>query len=303
MARPKAKVVPGSKKADEQHPLAPKVDSRDEGNLTAAEKAALSQDYKPNDAVREQRAGMGRRVSLRQALSRKSEFASFREWIVGDFPIITHAWSHKAKLAMLMKQAKATRGGREARDPEGDFISSLYPMGKDASGRECYGFPATGVKNCIISAAHKDKGIERTKVLGGLWIDAQMVRVMPAYSGAICDLPLIRIYGSQPEMREDMVKIGKGLQKTAQLAYRAQFTTWAMLLRGRFNTTMLPEESLAFLITESGMLAGLGEWRNERHGIFGGFHLADPDEAAAWDRFAEGKGPLPQQSYLAEAAE
>ena len=61
---------------------------------------------------------------------------------------------------MLQKQVKATKAGKETRDPQSYFVSSLYEMGDGV-----YGFPATGVNNCILSAAHKDKGVARTGVM------------------------------------------------------------------------------------------------------------------------------------------
>lgn len=241
---------------------------------------------------------MSETVSLSALMSKKPIFSRFKLWIVGDTPLITHAWSEKAKREMLQKQVKATKPGKEARDPQADFVSSLYEMGDGA-----YGFPATGVKNCILSAAHKDKGLARTAVMAALWIDADMVRVRPALAGAICDMPLIRIYGGNPEMREDMVKIGAGLNKTANLAYRGQFTVWAMRVTGRINDAIITPEALAFLIQEAGMSSGLGEWRNERKGMFGSFRLANTDEEIAWEKFAAKKGPLPLPQQYLEAAE
>jgi hypothetical protein len=104
-------------------------------------------------------------------------------------------------------------------------------------------------------------------------------------------------------MREDMVKIGAGLNKTANLAYRAQFTVWAMRVTGRFNPTVVNEEALAFLIQESGLSSGLGEWRNERKGMFGAFHMADAQEEAAWEAYAAGNGSLPVPASYQIAAE
>ena len=244
------------------------------------------------------KAPQGDTDSVRLSLSSKPTFKAFSVWLVGDTPLITHAWSEKARREMLQKQVKATKGGKEARDPQSDFVSSLYEMGDGG-----YGFPAMGVKNCILSAAHKDKGIARSAVMSALWLNAEMVRTRPALAGAVCDMPLLRIYGGQPEMREDMVKIGAGLNKTANLAYRGQFTVWAMRITGRFNATVLTAEALAFLIQESGMSSGLGEWRNERKGMFGAFHLADADEEAGWDAYAAGSGPLPLPAGYAMAAE
>lgn len=237
-------------------------------------------------------------VSLSALLSTRTIFQKFNMMLVGDSPLIVHAWSEKAKREMLQKQVKATKSGKEARNPQADFVSSLYEMGDGT-----YGFPVTGVKNCILAAAHKDKGIARSGVMGALFLQAQMVRVRPALAGAICDMPLVRIYGGKPEMREDMVKIGSGLNKIANLAYRGQFTFWAMKIEGQINPAVLTAEALAFLVQESGMASGLGEWRNERKGIFGAFHLATGREEQTWDAYINGKGPLPVPESYKIAAE
>lgn len=242
-------------------------------------------------------AGEQESVNLGSLLSTKAQFRAFSVWLIGDTPLITHAWSQKAKLEMLQKQVKASKAGKEARDPHADFVSSLYEMGD-----ETYGFPATGVKNCILSAAHKDKGIAKTSVMAALWIDAELIRTRPALAGAICDMPLVRIHGSKPEMREDMVKIGAGLKKTANLAFRAQFSIWAMKISGRFNSTVFTAPNLAYLIQDAGMASGLGEWRIEKKGMFGAFHLANAEEEAAWEAFLAG-GPLPASIDYQKAAE
>lgn len=240
----------------------------------------------------------GKPISLSGLLSKKPRILEATFWIVGDTPIIVHAWSEKAKREMLAKQVKATKAAREARDPQADFVSSLYEMGNGV-----YGFPVTGIKNCLLSAAHKDKGVARSAVMASLFLEAEMVRVRPALAGAICDMPLVRLWGSAPLMREDMVKIGSGLNKMASLAYRAQFTHWAFRIRARFNPDIVTPEALAFIVQESGLSCGLGEWRNERKGIFGAFHLASAAEEASWDRFASGKGPIPNETPVLMAAE
>lgn len=254
---------------------------------------------KENPEAKEIKAQTGP-VSLASLLSKKPIFHQATFWLVGDTPLIVHAWSEKAKREMLEKQVGAVRSAREKRDPESDYKSSLYEMG---SGK--YGFPVTGVKNCLLASAHKDKGIARSAVMASLFLDADMVRVGPALAGAICDMPLVRIWSGPPEMREDMVKIGSGLNKIASLAYRGQFTHWGLRISARFNPTILSADALAFIVQESGLACGLGEWRNERRGIFGAFHLADAEEEKQWEKFVAGKGPLPvAQNYrIAEAAE
>lgn len=230
-----------------------------------------------------------KRISLASVMAEKPTFTAFSVWLIGDTPLIVHAWSEKARREMLQKQVGAPKAGKEARNPEADFKSSLYRMGADR-----YGFPVTGLKNAVLSASHKDKGLARSTVQAALWLDAEMVRIGPALAGAVCDMPLVQVYGSEPEMREDMVKIGSGLQRVASLAYRAQFTQWAIRITGRFSNAAMNEAQLAFLLSEAGTSYGLGEWRNERRGMFGAFHVANSAEEASWERYALGKGPLPK---------
>jgi hypothetical protein len=227
-------------------------------------------------------------AALRKLLEVKVPVQHFALWIVGDSPLICHAWSEKAKREMLSKQVKATKV-REAREPHEDFISSLYII---AEGQ--YGFPTMAIKSAVVDCAHKDKGIARTLVQNSLWLDTTFVSIGTAHRGASCDMPLTRVYGSEPRMREDMVRIGSGLNRTANLAYRATFSKWAMFVTGRFNPTSLPVETLVSLLAEAGATRGIGEWRNEKSGVFGAFHLTtDDSEDRAWSNFRDGKGPLP----------
>lgn len=246
---------------------------------------------------------MSESVSLTSALSKKTPWQRFHLWIVGDTPIITHAWSQKAKQEMLQKQVKGVKSGKEAKNPQEDFRSSLYEMIDKDGELIGYGFPAMALKKAFVSSAHKDKGIAKTDIRASLWLDADMVSCRPALAGAVCDMPLVRIWGDGPVMREDMVRVGAGVRKTAAFAYRAQFTHWAVRLSGRFNPVTVTPEAIGFLVDESGMGTGIGDWRVEKDGMFGAYHMAILEEEAAWNAFAAGKGPLPiAQNYEREAA-
>jgi hypothetical protein len=239
------------------------------------------------------------RIALGELLSEKPPSQEFMFWIIGSTPLIVHAWSEKAKLEILRKQSGATRLAKEKRNPEEDFLNSLYEMKPDS---EVYGFPVTAIKKAIWSCAHKDRGIARTDVMAALWLDAEIVRTRPGLAGSICDMPLVRIYGSKPEMREDMVRIGSGLNKKANLAYRGQFSNWAIRVTGSVNPLMVAPHALAFLTRQAGTAVGIGDWRNEKGGWFGSFHIANPAEQKAWEAFASNKGPLPISSQAAAKA-
>jgi hypothetical protein len=234
--------------------------------------------------------------TLANLLSNRVKFKTFDFWLVGKTPLITHAWSHKAKLAMLKKQSRAVTS-KEARDPKKDFTDSMYAISRDKDGNAtAYGFPVTALKKAMIAVAHKDKGTAKTDIKASLWLKHDMISVRPALVGAVCDMPMIRLWASKPEMREDMVRVGVGVSKTASLAYRGQFRRWALRLAGKYDPTVLNPAQIGSLVFFAGVSCGIGEWRNEKDGVFGSFRMVtDPQEIADWNRFADGKGPLPQE--------
>ena len=67
-------------------------------------------------------------------------------------------------------EVKTVKIAKDARDPEADFHSSLYEMGEGI-----YGFPVTGLKKAILSAAHKSRNVPRTEAASAIWFDATMV--------------------------------------------------------------------------------------------------------------------------------
>lgn len=236
------------------------------------------------------------------SLSKAPVYKEFEMWLIGMTPMIQHSWSHKAKLQMLQKQVKAVKGeGKETRDPQKDFLDSLYWMDEQ---KGHIGFPTTAFKLSFLTVAHKDRGIARSDAKLAIYLKADMVDQRPALAGAKCDLPLTRVYGSKPVIREDMGNVGSGLTKKANLIYRAQIDTWAVKLRGQFNTAMMTHDHLIALAMGSGIAVGVGEWRNERDGSFGAYRLAvSQDEIDAWEAYAAGKGPLPHDYTMQQAAE
>jgi hypothetical protein len=79
-------------------------------------------------------------------------------------------------------------------------------------------------------------------------------------------------------MREDMVRVGMG---TADLRYRASFWPWSAIVRVRFNANVLSAAQIVNLFNTAGFAVGIGEWRMEKDGQSGSFHVATLKEAAA----------------------
>lgn len=193
--------------------------------------------------------------------------------VVGDTPLIMHAWSEKAKREMLEKQMKKTKSSaREAKNPVGDFIRSMYwlsPMPTDmseegfekaiANGAR-FGFPVTAFKQAAISAAYRmGWAKDKMSMRGSFFIDGD-------------ENQMIEIHSEVPIMREDMVKVGMGV---ADIRFRGEFRNWYADLTISYNTNgQYTLEQIINIINAGGYVCGVGEWRPERDGQYGMFHVA-----------------------------
>ena len=225
------------------------------------------------------------------------KYAEIPMRIVGDSPLIMHAWSAKAKREMLEKQIGATKTtAREKKNPIEDFVSSMYwltPMPEemtydavsDVIGDAKFGFPVTAFKQAAISAAYrmgwaKDKMSMRGAFFitanangyyaGDLAIDhdANKVTIIP---NQFRSEQLIVINSDTPQMREDMVRVGMG---TADIRYRGEFSNWWADIVVRYNENgQYTAEQIVNIINAGGSVCGVGEWRPEKDGQSGMFHV------------------------------
>lgn len=173
--------------------------------------------------------------------------------LIGDSPLICHAWSEKAKKQMLDKQMKKAKTAKEAKDPERDFKDSLYPYPGGG-----YGFPCVAFKSAAVGACRFSDGIKMTAARGAFHVDGE----------------LAKIEGS-PEMREDMVRVGMG---TADIRYRGEFKNWRTTLTVSYNADAFSQEQIVNLFNIAGFGVGVGEWRPEKDGSYGRFHVATEKE-------------------------
>ena len=193
--------------------------------------------------------------------------------IVGDTPLIMHAWSEKAKREMLEKQMKVTKTkAKAAKDPIEDFIRSMYwktptPTDMTQAGFERaisegaqFCFPVTAIKQAAISAAFRmGWAKDKMSMRGAFFIDGD-------------ENQMIEIHSDPPVPREDMVKVGMG---TADIRYRGEFRNWYADLVVSYNANgMYSLEQIVNIINAGGYACGIGEWRPERDGQYGMFHVA-----------------------------
>lgn len=187
--------------------------------------------------------------------------------VVGDAPLIVHKWSEKARKEILDKQMKkAKTKGHDVKNPVADFIDSLYwldgePSEKTEAGfadaiknGARFGFPSVAFKASAVAAAFRS-GVTKNMVSmnGAFHIDGEFVE----------------IHGT-PVMREDMVRVGMGV---ADIRYRGEFQDWYAVFSVKYNAAVLSVEQLVNMFSLGGFACGLGEWRPEKGGMFGLYHV------------------------------
>lgn len=191
----------------------------------------------------------------------KLQIAHAQITLVGDSPLISHAWSDKAIQMMLDKQMKKAKGAKEAKNPWNDFLDSLYwisprpkklPEESSLKGYK-FGMPAVAFKAAAVNACSHIDGVTKVQARGAFHIDGE----------------LVHIYGI-PTMRKDMVRIAMG---TADIRFRGEFKTWTATLDINYNTNVLSLEQIVNLFNTAGYGIGIGEWRPEKDGSYGRFHV------------------------------
>lgn len=174
--------------------------------------------------------------------------------LVGDSPLIVHRWSEKAKREILDKHMKRATSAKQAKDPEEDYRSSLYMI--EGGG---YGFPANGVKAAMVGACRFVE-MKMTEARGAFHVEGEM----------------LQIHG-EPRPREDMVRVGMG---KPDIRYRGEFVDWRLPVLLKFMPDVLSAEQIANLLNVAGFAIGIGEWRPEKSGSFGRFHVATEGDLA-----------------------
>ena len=175
--------------------------------------------------------------------------------LVGDSPLIVHAWSAKAKKEMLDKQMKKAKTAKAAKNPEQDYEDAFYRLEDGTPG-----FPTIAFKAAAVSAGGRfSDGMKMTELRGAFHIEGELVAVQ-----------------GKPTMREDMVRVGMG---TADIRYRPEFKTWRVALPIRYNADAVSLEQIVNLFNLGGFGVGVGEWRPERDGLYGMFHVATEADA------------------------
>lgn len=176
--------------------------------------------------------------------------------ILGVSPIQMHKWSEKAIRMMQEKHAGKKTKNRDVRDPEQECRDATYMIG------DKYAIPGMAIKRALITAAHKDLGIEKTLVRKAVFIEIKDADGL---------IPLDK--HSKPWMRTDVMRVGMG---STDLRYRPQFDDWSVICTFEIDAQLLTETDLITLIDRAGFGVGILEGRPEVGRDYGRFRV-DPD--------------------------
>ena len=177
----------------------------------------------------------------------------YRFGIIGTSPLIQHKWSEKGLAMLRMSAAERKKQPKVKRDPEGDAAACVYQTEKGE-----VGFPLLAFKAALISAAHKDLGIEKTVVKKAFFVP--------------CPDPnkVVPMTASDPIIREDIVTVGT---KQTDIRYRPEFREWKATINCEIDASMLTIEDILNLTNRAGFGVGICEWRPENGGEYGRFEV------------------------------
>jgi hypothetical protein len=174
--------------------------------------------------------------------------------IIGTSPLITHRFSEKAKRQML-DAMQGRKSPKQPKDPQAEYEAAFYRFKDDG-----FGFPCIAFKSATIGGARFYSNVTMASLRQFLFFNGEI---------GVDGQKLARIDG-EPKLREDVVTVGRN---GTDLRYRPEFAEWSTTLDVIYVTSALTRGSVLSLIDAGGLGVGIGEWRAERNGDFGGYKI------------------------------
>lgn len=187
----------------------------------------------------------------------------------GTTSLVVSRFGEKAKRQMEDKQQKKATKIREARDPQADYLSSMYIIAGDRNKPEdpetIHGLPASGFKKAMATmsnaiGASTGAGLKRMVKIIGHPIDPDLVH-----------LEFDRVFMRGP----DPVRNANG---TCDLRYRAEYEGWSTKFLVQYNDGLMTLDQVINLLFQAGVWVGWGELRIEKGFNHGGWEVAEANE-------------------------
>lgn len=189
--------------------------------------------------------------------------ASMTAWLLGETPFFCNRMAAKAKRELLMPRgtlSKSQRATRLKHAPFAEFRDSPYI--RRGEGETKIMMVGSSVKKAIATAA-LDMPTSVAK--------AQINRLVSTPE------EYIPIWGI-PRLDMSIVRQA-GMSRTPDVRTRAKIARWATRVRIRWAEPMLNRTAIGQLLFASGMICGIGDWRQEKGGGSNGlYRVVEPDD-------------------------
>ena len=189
--------------------------------------------------------------------------------MIGTTPLYFNAMSVKAKRTLLIGGGKKTAAEKRElkHDPEQEFRDSVY---RQRDGETLLCFPAPGVKGAMSTAALETPGVTKSSVQRLIFLPQQKISVW-----------------GKPYLKMDVVR-SADMNKTPDVRTRAYLPRWCAEVDIAFVTPTLSVHSVVSLLSNAGVIVGIGDFRQEKgRGSFGTFAVAGDDLGEWADDWAE----------------
>lgn len=200
--------------------------------------------------------------------------------IIGSTPMFFNAMSVKAKRSLLLGGGKKTAAEKKEikHDPETEYRDSVY---KTQFGPTLLAFPAPGIKNAMATAALVTDGVKKT--------DVQRLIFLPQEK--------VSIWG-KPYLRMDVVR-SADMNRTPDVRTRAFLPRWCAEVDFAFVTPTLSVHAIASLLSNAGVVSGIGDFRQEKgKGSYGTFRIVTDEDEALWAELTSTEARETQQTAL-----
>lgn len=200
----------------------------------------------------------------------------YRLYLIGNAPLLVHAFPEKARKQMIDKQMKTAKGGRDARDPYAEFAACRYllPDGRD-------GFPAIAFKGAAVTACTSLADVTKVAARQAFRVAGVPMNASGAIDGAFVRTALVPLVAKEPVMREDVARLS-GPSRSAEMRYRPEFDVWGVELDVTLNPQVISISQLATMFQAAGHGVGVGDYRPERDGDCGTFDVVSESEFKKW---------------------
>jgi hypothetical protein len=186
-------------------------------------------------------------------------------WLLGDTPFYCNRLQEKAKRELLYPRGRLTTAQRATHlkhDPVAEYRGSPYL--RRGVGETRIMMVASAPKKALAQAAiDMPTGVARAQI-------NRLVYMPEEY---------IPIWGI-PRLAMDVVRQAD-ISRTPDIRTRVRIDHWASRVVIRYAEPMLNESKVATLLSASGMLCGIGDWRQEKGGgSYGLYHAVSDDDPA-----------------------